>query len=777
MKFFFSTFFLALLSFSLLAQNGTVRGSILDETTDEPLISATVKVGASGTVSDFDGNYSLSLPAGTHQLEFSYVGYTSKKEKVTVQAGEEIELIVRLVEGATMLNTATVTSGKFEKPLSEVTVSLEVLKPGLLESNNTTSVETVLEKVPGVTILDGQANIRGGSGFSYGAGSRVLLLMDDIPILQADAGFPNWGDVPVENIAQIEVVKGAASALYGSSALNGIINIRTAYAKSEPEFKASLFSTGFLSPQDTAKQWWKNMPYSTGGSMTYKQKIGKLDLVVGSFALSEQSFRERTTDEYKRLNVHARYRITDNLSLGFNSNFNKGQASQYFYYLDSDAGAYRATISALSRTERLRYNIDPYLTFFDPVGNRHKLMGRFYSVNNMADNAQSNMSQLAYGEYQFQHNFEGIDLVVTAGGVLIHTNVEAELYGDTTYTSSNQAAYLQLDKEFFGRLNLSAGFRYESNLINNPGFAYFEGAEGDSSRLVVIEPSEDRDARPVFRLGANLRITDYTFLRASWGQGYRFPTIAEKYIVTDFGGATIGPNPDLQSETGWSTEVGVKQGFKVGRFNGYLDVAGFWTEYQDMMEFTLTRFLPPPPEFQSLNVGGTEIKGIDVTIAGQGELFGKLKTSLLTGYTYIDPRFKEFDTTPATSLDDVTEGQRNAINSSVDYNILKYRSRHTFKFDLEGKYERVSLGVAVIYASFVEAIDNVFENLLVPGLAAYRMENNTGYTVLNLRMAYHHNDKTRISILLNNALNAEYTLRPGILEAPRNIAVRLDYGF
>ncbi|MEO1712591.1 MAG: TonB-dependent receptor, partial [Bacteroidota bacterium] len=708
---------------------------------------------------------------------FSYIGYEDLNQEVTVEAGEEVELNVRLNEGATMLNTATVTSGKFEKPLSEVTVSLEVLKPSLVESTNTTSIETVLEKVPGVTIVDGQANIRGGSGFSYGAGSRVLLLMDDIPILQADAGFPNWADVPVENLSQIEVVKGAASALYGSSALNGIINVRTAYAKSDPEFKASLFHTTFLSPQDSEKQWWRNAPFTTGGSMTYKRKIGKLDLVVGSFALREQSFRERTTDEYKRMNVHARYRITDNLSVGFNSNFNQGNASSYFYYLNSDSGAFMATPSALSRTERLRYNIDPYLTYYDPVGNRHKVMGRFYSVDNMADNAQSNSSRLSYGEYQFQRNFKKIDLVLTAGGVIIGTNVQAELYGDTTYTSLNQAAYIQLDKEFFGRLNLSAGFRYESNRIDNPGFAFFDGAKGDSSRLVVIDPSVDTDARPVFRFGANLRITDYTFLRASWGQGYRFPTIAEKYIVTDFGGATIGPNPDLQSETGWSTEVGIKQGFKLGAFNGYLDIAGFWTEYQNMMEFTLTRFLPPPIQFQSLNVGGTEIKGIDVTVAGQGDLFGSLKTSLLAGYTFIDPRFLEFDTTPATSLDELTEGQRNAVNSSVDYNILKYRSRHTFKFDLESKYKRVSVGVAVIYASFVEAVDNVFENLLVPGLGDYRMENNTGATVFSVRMAYHHNSKTRISLLLNNLLNEEYTVRPGLLEAPRNIGVRLDYGF
>ena len=61
-----------------------------------------------------------------------------------------------------------------------------------------------MEQVPGVTIIDGQANIRGGSGFSYGAGSRVLLLVDDLPMLAADAGDIKWSFLPVENLEQVE---------------------------------------------------------------------------------------------------------------------------------------------------------------------------------------------------------------------------------------------------------------------------------------------------------------------------------------------------------------------------------------------------------------------------------------------------------------------------------------------------------------------------------------------------------------------------------------------
>lgn len=66
-----------------------------------------------------------------------------------------------------------------------------------------------------------------------------------------------------------------------------------------------------------------------------------------------------------------------------------------------------------------------------------------------------------------------------------------------------------------------------------------------------------------------------TFLRYSYGQGYRYPTIAEKYIFTNAGGITIYPNPEVKPETSWNTEVGLKQGFKIGMFQGFADIAVF----------------------------------------------------------------------------------------------------------------------------------------------------------------------------------------------------------
>ncbi len=758
---------LLLLAGMATAQNATLIGRVTDAETREGLFLATISAGDFGAVTEVDGAFRLELPAGSYNLIISYVGYNTVTQTIAAKAGETTELDFALDPQVSILETATVTSGKFEKPLGEVTVSLEVLKPDLVESANKNTLDGAIEKVPGVTVIDGQANIRGGSGFSQGAGSRVLLLVDDIPILQADAGYPNWDDVPMENIEQIEVLKGAASALYGSSALNGIINVRTAYARSEPETKISGVYNVWFSPEDKGKKWWDQAPAAYTASISHKRKIGKLDLVLGTFYTDVQSFNKDTYKKYGRFNFNTRYRLTDRLSFGLNANFNDGESGAFFYWANQ-ANAYTGSPTTISSRERFRYNIDPYLVYFDKGGNRHRVVGRYLNVANDNDLNQSNFSQSFYGEYQFQRQFKDIDLVATAGVVGMATTVEAELYGDTTFSSSNAAAYLQLDKTVGKRLNLSVGFRYEYNVLNNPTFIY----DPLLGPVDTVFQENQKESKPVFRVGANYRLGNRTFLRASWGQGYRYPTVAEKFIVTNAGAFDVLPNPSLTSESGWTAEIGIKQGFRISRFEAFFDVAAFVMKYFNMMEFNLVS----GGAFRSVNIGDTETPGLEVSVGGGG-MIGELKTSLVTGYTYIDPRFLEFDSTPIQPGEQQTVGQINYNNSSNKTdNVLKYRTRHTFKLDLELEWRKLSAGLETFHASNIESIDAAF-NLIIPGLANFRANNNQGYMVHNFRLAYRFGKALKVSALLGNAFNREYSIRPGLLEGPRNLAVRVDWKF
>jgi iron complex outermembrane receptor protein len=222
------------------------------------------------------------------------------------------------------------------------------------------------------------------------------------------------------------------------------------------------------------------------------------------------------------------------------------------------------------------------------------------------------------------------------------------------------------------------------------------------------------------------------------------------------GPAFLVPNTKLQSETGWSSEIGIKQGIKIGNWAGFFDAALFWTEYQRMMEFS---FVPKYFGFQAQNVGDTRIKGIDVSLAGLGKI-GNVNVSLLTGYTLIDPKFKVF-------------GDREKKDLSVDYNVLKYRNKHTFKFDGEAGFKGVTLGFSANYLSNIEAIDKAFEQI-IPELQSYRAANNKGNTTLDIRAGVEFFKYYRLSLLVKNMTNVIYQIRPAIMEAPRNISVRLD---
>lgn len=755
--------FLLSLSLNIMqGQNAILRGQVT--TIDhEPLVGASVYLSADiGTATDTAGRFELRPTPGNITLTVSYLGYKTYTQTIGIVAGQTVDLDIILQTEATILSTLTFTTGRFEKRLGSETVSIEVLKPSLINNSNKFQLDEALQKVPGLSVIDGQANIRGGSGFSYGAGSRVLLLMDDIPILQLDAGFPNWNDIPVENVGQIEVVKGAASSLYGSAALNGVINFRTAYAHNEPETKLSLFTSTVDAPADARFKWWDKAPVSFGTSLSHKQKIGKLDLVSSVFYLNEQSHNDSTFTKYGRINLNTRFRASKRLTLGMNLNLNGGNNSNFFFWR-ADSLKYSPFRGTVSKNQPLRFNIDPHLTYYDGAGNRHKLLSRYFRVENRVSNGRSNFSSQYYAEYQFQRKFKALDLNFTAGAVYIGTNVDAELYGDTTFQSRNLATYADFEKRFGSKLTVSAGFRYESNRINNPGFTYPVG---------VVPPSEEKEAKPVLRIGANYQVGEYSFLRASWGQGYRFPTIAEKFIYTNLGGFNITPNPDLQSETGWSAELGLKQGLKLGSLKGFLDLALFRTQYQDMMEFNFIDF---QRGFSSLNTGGVRISGLDASLVGEMQLFN-CPTTFMAGYLWIDPKFLEFDLSPQEPGVPPSQGQRNAIGSSSTENVLKYRSRNSYKFDIESQIKRFSIGFAGTYYSFQEAIDRTFE-FFVPGIKSYREMNNHGVTLLDLRVAYRPIDNLKLSFLVNNVGNAEYVSRPGLMEAPRNFALRVDWNW
>ncbi len=867
------------MAFSALtwAQTATLKGIVTDAVSGEAT-PANVKVSdmqdavVGGSIADIiTGEYSIQLNPGKYKVVISFMSMESQKFEIELAADETKELNVEMTEEINPMREVTVTGSKSGTELAKNTVSIDIVKPALVDNINATKVDEVVDKVPGVNVVDGQANIRGGAGWSYGAGSRVLILVDDLPFMAADAGYANWRDIPVENIDQIEVLKGAASALYGSSALNGIINIRTGYAKAKPETKFSLFQTSYVAPKErmipsrsnpnvmvpvNGLGWWQQdsittdvdfingdsvytaedtsftpkylsgplgfrKPMELGFSFGHKQKFGKFDMTVGGYGYFRDSYLAGEYERKIRLNANLRYRFSDSLNVGVNINGNYGKSASFFLWGNSNFAAigqpsdslpFMTLPGTITASTITRINVDPFLTGYDRFGNRHRLQTRIYYVDNSNANNQSNQSTLFYGEYQYQRKFEKLDnLKVVAGAVGQYSHINAQLYGNAEYDIANVAGYVQVDKGFIKddfdreKLNFSFGARFEGNNISSP----------DSVLVSPTKPKEKNpdpksfEAKPVFRAGVNYEITPITFIRASWGQGYRYPTIAERYITTQVGSGSsnleIRANPNLQSETGWSAEIGLKQGFMITRnWKGFADLSFFWTEYQNMMEFTfgggdtteINRITLPgvnngttPIFFQSANIGNTKVRGFEVSLMGMGKI-GSVEMNIMTGYTYLDPRFKDFSALQQ-------------LLSSSSENILKYRQRHNAKLDIEAfflKKNNLSVGFSMNYSSRMVAIDKVFQDLIFAdndfpfgqadafGIGRYRANVNSGeYVNIGARIGYRQAFMTadgkdekfalKLSVVGKNLLNQEYTTRPALVAAPMNLTVRLDVEF
>ncbi len=771
----------------------TISGVIIDQETKEKLIGVNIITkDGKGTATDIFGKYILKLEAGNHQITYRYIGYKDIVKDITLKNGQQKIIDIKLKTASEQLSTVVISAGKFEQNLEEITVSMEVLKPSLIENKNTIDIQTALDQVPGVNITDGQANIRGGSGWSYGAGSRVLVMVDDMPLISGDAGQVQWKLIATENINQVEIIKGASSVLYGSSALNGVINIRTAFPTQKDIDKntTSLVSRVFPGytkvnmhfglidkPKREELNWNGDKRRAFKGvDFFHAMKLKNLDLSLGGNIFKDDGYRKGEITDRKRFNFGLKYknRKIEGLSYGINGNF-LFQSTGSVMIWKSLQEAYTPLGDEVTTTSGDTYNIDPFITYMH--GNsRHSLRTRYLKVINDnstkgKDDGQDNESEIYYTDYQWQKNIDKYNLRITSGITNEIVYARSDLFQGNN-SRKNHSLYTQLDKKW-NKLNISLGARYE----------YFS-IDSEKDHVMDGDTINHIDAgKPVFRTGLNYQIAEYTYIRSSWGQGYRFPSMAELFISTNQSGLEIYPNPDLKPESGWSTEIGIKQGVRLGNWMGYLDVAAFLMRYDDMMEFTFSLWGEKGPGFKSVNVGETQISGIEFSMTGQGKVSEDITINILGGYTYMNPISLDLNKVYATAFDDTTEITY-AISSS-DTTVLKYRYRHLAKIDAEIVYKKLSLGSSLRYNDFMQNIDKIFTEPLInegipgvfdgiPGINDAREKFKGGDFIIDIRAGYQINKNIRLGVIINNLLNREYMSRPANMMPQRTFAMQLS---
>jgi len=707
----------------LVANSATITGRVTDRSSGEALVGVNIVLQGTlrGTTTSTQGEFLFpNVTTGAYSLSFSLIGYQRQTLPIAVVSEDEIlDFQIQLSPIAIQTEPVIVTASKREQSLLEVPVSVSVLDAAGLAYRNSLTIDDALRYIPGVNMTEFQVNIRGSSGYGRGVGSRVLMLVDGIPFLTGDTGELNFETIPVGQVDRIEVVKGASSALYGSSALGGVINVLTRPIAETPETRIRTYGGFYNSPSHSQWEWTKETRFSNGQSVSHSRKIDNVGFAVFGSRLADDGYRQN--DFRRRYNAYlkTRYDISsfDALTLTFNI-FHQKRGS-FLYWKDLNNALVPPDDQQGDRVQSTRF-------FVSGLFNRTVSPGFFYSVKGM----------------WFRNNFS--DNVSVTGdrseSDVIRTEVQATWSPNATHiiTSGIEGHIDRVDADLFGKHSGGGIAVYaQDELQPAEQFRATLGARLDFQDVDSLESSSQLNPK----VGLLYIPVQGTTLRASFGRGFRSPSVAEAFVTTQVGPLRVGPNPTLKPERSYSYELGASQLFGDVAL---IDVALFQTDFTNLIEASVTTF----PQAQFSNVTKARIQGIETSAK-----FGLFTKALFVdiGYTYVYPKDRTKD------------------------DILKYRPRHVLYASGLLRYGALRVGVDFRYLSRVERID---EELVTPPLAIVKDGGQRVEILLtDVRLAA---DLTQLdfplvaSLNITNIFQYNYVELIGNLGPPRNIVLVLE---
>jgi iron complex outermembrane receptor protein len=713
---------------AITARLGVIAGTVEEQKTRERLPGANVIVEGTtiGAAADINGNFLIrGVPPGTYRMRASIIGYVPAViSGVKVAANETTQVNFKLTPTAIEVPEVVVTATKKAQSFMETPASISVVSARQIEQHNQVTLDDVLEFTPGVNMMGGQINIRGSSGYSRGAGSRVLLLVDGVPMLPGDSGDIKWDALPPSEIDRVEIVKGASSALYGSYAMGGVVNVITKDPGDTPETNIRATGGIYDDPHFKEDKWTDRTLTYNHQDIAHARSFGKLKIRASLGRRESTGYAQN--GHYHRFNGYgkARYNFSPSSFLTFYGNYAQDRHGDTITWLSanqrlqvSEEASDDVTFSTkLQSGSTFRTLLSPRMTL--------KLRGSYYRntfKNELADpnNPFCQISgsgidvEANKGELESQLDIELAGGHATTLGVAgIFDFIDATLYGN--HNSWDFAGYAQHEWKPEARLSTVGSLRFDYHWVDTGLIEYH------------LNPRVGLVYSP------NPRIS----WRASSGRGFRAATMAEMFTCTKVAGFTVVPNPNLSSEIAWSHEVGVQ--FIAAQF--LVNSALFWNQYKDLIEGDFVR-KKGADVIQFLNFNRARIRGAELELQG---VLWKNHLSFGVGYTYLDAReLSRRDSTGAVQ----------EVNDP-----LAYRSRHLLTGNMTLTLGRFSAGFDSRYASRLDAV-RVFPN-----------DSRASQKVTNLRFGV---DLKPLALTLNlyNAFQYNYTQIERTLEPIRSIAL------
>ncbi|RPH35163.1 TonB-dependent receptor, partial [bacterium] len=487
------------------------------------------------------------------------------------------------------------------------------------------------------------------------AGSRVLLLVDGIPLLTGDTGELNFESIPTGQIERIEVVKGAASALYGSSALGGVINVITRRVPDEPETRVRTYGGMYAEPSFSRWDWGGGTRLLGGVSASHSRHVGPVGLSLYGSRVSDESYRKNDTKQRTNLALRSDFTLSSDDVLSASFNYLDQKREAYLYWKDISNALVPPDAQLGERIHSTRfYTTAIYTHTIAPSAlvTTRAIWFKNRFTDTLGDRVDESKSDVLRGEVQV--SWSPADRHILAFGFEgNYDRVRATLFGK--HRGGGGAAYAQDEIALFEQLELTLGARFDIQSLDS----------------VETNSQFNPKAGLVYMPAAGMA------LRASVGRGFRSPTVAEAFTSTSIGGFRIVPNPALKPERSVSYEVG---GNQVLGETAVFDFALFQNDLSDLIETGFNA----QGQGQFSNVTKARIRGLEVSSRFQ---FFNRGLSCDLSYMYIDPR-------------DLTAND-----------VLKYRHRHIVSVSALGRVGLFSLGADFRYLSKIEKIDQEFVTL------------------------------------------------------------------
>lgn len=591
----FKSYFL-FLTFSLFssvvgihAQGTTIKGTV-EDSAKAPIAGAVIALRNQSTGlerianTDADGKFSFNgLGTATYELAVRANGFAVQKQVIS---GGRSDLIM-VLEPEPLRATVTVVSGSRQTELqTSLNTAVDVVTRSDIENKGYQTVGEVLKEVPGVQTRLGSdtGTVSGVAGEQIqGVGSRqALVMLDGFPVIAArgiKSGTINLDRQSTGKIEQVEVVRGAASALYGSDAIGGVVNM-ISREPSKPLSGAFTLSGGNFGVLSEAAEIGLRKGRYSGFYSFNRDKQNEFDLTPATFDTTGAGFHRYDVFAKQKWEFSPKFYISSmaNVFTGHavgrsigepdpTLNFQSGQQ----FDNTSDTTQNYALTANWTPTSKTVIQTRGYFSRYDEYSRTSFSNGRTFPDDNLVQRfgrVDASVLQIL-GERQ----------ILQFGGEWSTDRYRGSnrLASNTGERADTKTAWGQDKISLTKWATLTLGLRYDVHSI-------FGSA-----------------ASP--KIGLNIRATDRISLRASWGRGFRAPDLGQLYYKfynpTNF--YQVFGNPNLKPEHSGSWQVGTE--YTSTKKNYRFGVNFFRNDVVNLIDPLTVGFVLPFPSPGALTIG------------------------------------------------------------------------------------------------------------------------------------------------------------------------------